>query len=175
MKEFFDKVDHNDRVLGKINRYEAHQLNIRHRAVHIFVQDTRGLWLMQKRSSRKDLDPLKWTTSCSGHVDAGESYIEAAERECVEELGINMSRNDLREIFRCSPCTETGAEFVRVYVAGKQFTNFTPDVSEIAEIDFYSVLELSKKCKEEEQIFSGSFLHLFRFVAPRLINYSRDS
>ena len=175
MKEYFDKVDQNDRVLGKISRLKAHRLNVRHRAVHIFVQHIRGLWLLQRRSCRKDSDPLKWTTSCSGHVDAGESYIEAAERECREELGIKISQNDLKEIFRCSPCPETDTEFVCVYVARKQFSNFTPDKSEIEEIDFYSLSELMEKCKKEEQIFSGSFLHLFRYVAPRLVRYSKES
>jgi isopentenyldiphosphate isomerase len=75
MTEYFDEVDENDRVLGVITREEAHKKNIRHRAVHVFVQNTRGQWLLQRRSSGKDLDPLKWTTSCSGHVDAGETYI----------------------------------------------------------------------------------------------------
>ena len=114
MTEYFDEVDENDRVLGVITREEAHKKNIRHRAVHVFVQNTRGQWLLQRRSSGKDLDPLKWTTSCSGHVDAGETYIHAAIRECSEELGIKISECDLKEIFRCSPCAETGMEFVRV-------------------------------------------------------------
>ena len=46
---------------------------------------------------------------------------------------------------------------------------------QIEEIDFYSLSELMEKCKKEEQIFSGSFLHLFRYVAPRLVRYSKES
>ena len=82
MTEYFDKVDQNDYVIGKISREEAHEFNLMHRAVHIFIKGKNGKWLLQKRSAKKDLDPLLLTTSCSGHVDSGESYSEAAVREC---------------------------------------------------------------------------------------------
>ena len=175
MTEYFDEVDQNDRVLRKITREDAHKDNIRHRAVHIFVKNTRGLWLLQRRSSAKDLDPLKWTTSCSGHVDAGESYIQAAIRECSEELGIKISECDLKEIFRCSPCAETGMEFVRVYKVEKQFEEFSPDQSEISEIEFYTSSKLMEKCKNEEERLSGSFVHIFKFLASRLNIYNSDN
>ena len=53
MNEYFDKVDHNDRVIGKISREQAHKFNLLHRAVHIFIKDTFGKWLLQKRSAEK--------------------------------------------------------------------------------------------------------------------------
>ena len=36
-----------------------------------------------------------------------------------EELGLTISTNELTEILRCSPCEETGMEFVRVYLIEK--------------------------------------------------------
>ena len=104
MTEYFDKVDQNDHVIGKISREQAHKFNLMHRAVHIFIKDKNGKWLLQKRSAKKDLDPLLLTTSCSGHVDSGESYLDAAVRECEEELGLTILSQDLTEILRCSPC-----------------------------------------------------------------------
>ena len=71
MTEYFDKVDQNDRVIGKISREEAHEFNLMHRAVHIFIKDQDGKWLLQRRSANKELDPLLMTNSCSGHVDSG--------------------------------------------------------------------------------------------------------
>ena len=41
--------------------------------------------------------------------------LEAAVRECMEELGVKVQKDSFNEIFRCSPCQETGNEFVRVY------------------------------------------------------------
>jgi isopentenyl-diphosphate delta-isomerase type 1 len=175
MTEYFDEVDQNDQILGQITRAEAHKHNIMHRAVHIFIQNESDLWLLQRRSSNKDLDPLKWTTSCSGHVDAGESYAQAALRECREELGIKITESDLKEIFRCNPCRETGMEFVRVYISEKKFEEFSPDICEISTIDFYTIPALIEKCKNEKETFSGSFLHLFQLIASRLETYSNDS
>lgn len=175
MTEYFDEVDQNDQILGQITRTEAHKHNIMHRAVHIFIQNESELWLLQRRSSNKDLDPLKWTTSCSGHVDSGESYVQAAVRECREELGIKITESDLKEIFRCNPCRETGTEFVRVYISKKKFKEFSPDLSEVSEIVFFTISTLIEKCKNEKEIFSGSFLHLFQFIASRLEAYSNDS
>ena len=175
MTEYFDEVDQNDQILKQISRTEAHKHNIMHRAVHIFIQNENDLLLLQRRSSNKDLDPLKWTTSCSGHVDAGESYIEAAVRECREELGIKITESDLKEIFRCNPCIQTGMEFVRVYISKKKFKEFSPEISEVSEIEFFTVPALIEKCKNEKEIFSGSFLHLFQLTASRLEAYSNDS
>ena len=175
MTEYFDKVDQNDYVIGKISREEAHEFNLMHRAVHIFIKGKNGKWLLQKRSAKKDLDPLLLTTSCSGHVDSGESYSEAAIRECREELGLTISINELTEILRCSPCEETGMEFVRVYVIEKKFEKITHSPDEIVDIFHYSIEDLSNETEAESAKFSRSFLHIFRLLRSKISTYSRDS
>src|SRR5262249_22085291 len=62
--------------------------NLLHRAVHIFVFNSRGELLLQKRSAHKDEYPNCYTSSASGHLAAGESYERAAPRELEEELGL---------------------------------------------------------------------------------------
>ena len=175
MTEYFDKVDHNDHVIGKISREQAHEFNLLHRAVHIFIKGQNGKWLLQKRSSKKDLDPLLLTTSCSGHVDSGETYLDAAVRECEEELGLTISSKDLTEILRCSPCKETGMEFVRVYLIEKIFKKITPSPNEIDEVVHFELEELVRKTETEKAKFSGSFLHIFSLINAKLSNHSRES
>ena len=175
MTEYFDKVDHNDHVIGKISREQAHKFNLLHRAVHIFIKDQNGKWLLQKRSAKKDLDPLLLTSSCSGHVDASETYLDAGVRECEEELGLRISSKDLTEILRCSPCRETGMEFVRVYLIEKISEKITPSPHEIDEIVYLKLEELVRKSETEKAKFSGSFLHIFSLIKAKLSNYSRES
>ena len=175
MTEYFDKVDQNDHVIGKISREQAHEFNLLHRAVHIFIKGQNGKWLLQKRSSKKDLDPLLLTTSCSGHVDSGETYLDAAVRECEEELGLTISSKDLTEILRCSPCKETGMEFVRVYLIEKIFKKITPSPNEIDEVVHFELEELVRKTETEKAKFSGSFLHIFSLINAKLSNHSRES
>ena len=138
--------------------------------------NTDTLALLESISSvKKDLDPLLLTTSCSGHVDSGESYAGAAVRECREELGLTISSQDLTEILRCSPCRETGMEFVRVYLIKRIFKKITPSSDEIDQIVYFEYDELIHKSETESAKFSGSFLHILHLVKGKLSNHSSDS
>ncbi len=87
--EQFDIVDEQDRVLGSALRNEVHgNPTLIHRVAHVLVFNSAGELYLQKRSSRKDVQPGKWDTSVGGHVDRGETYHAAALRETSEELGI---------------------------------------------------------------------------------------
>ena len=87
-EELFDVVDFEDRVLGQAPRSEVHAHRWMHRAVHIFVFNTQGELLIHQRSATKDECPLKFTSSASGHLHAGEDYETAAIRELAEELSL---------------------------------------------------------------------------------------
>ncbi len=88
-EELFDVVDHQDCVLGQAPRSEVHAHRWLHRAVHIFVFNSRGDLLIHQRSATKDECPLKFTSSASGHLHAGEDYETAAVRELMEELALD--------------------------------------------------------------------------------------
>lgn len=75
-------IDENDCELGIVSREEAHRTGLLHRVVIIYVFDKEGNILIQERLDGT-LDH-----SSAGHVDPGETYLEAAERELGEELGI---------------------------------------------------------------------------------------
>ena len=70
-EELFDVVDEKDEIIGLAKRGEVH-LNPRlmHRSVGVVVFNKKGEIFLQKRSISKDVDPGKWTISCSGHVGA---------------------------------------------------------------------------------------------------------
>ncbi|MCL4339369.1 NUDIX domain-containing protein [Patescibacteria group bacterium] len=88
--EVFAVVDENDRVVGEATRREVHKdKNLIHRSVGVAVFNSKGELFMQQRSHTKDTEPLKWTISCSGHVDKGDSYEQTAVRELKEELGLD--------------------------------------------------------------------------------------
>ena len=44
-----------------------------------------------------------WTTSCSGHLDSGEDYVDAAIRESKEELNLQIETEQLIELLRIPP------------------------------------------------------------------------
>jgi isopentenyldiphosphate isomerase len=87
-EDLLQLVDEEDRDAGTAARGRVHREGLRHRSVHVAVSDGHGRLLLQKRSSAKDTAPGKWDISVGGHLDPGESYLEAARRECGEEIGL---------------------------------------------------------------------------------------
>lgn len=88
--EVFDLVDEQDRVIGQVRRGDAHRNpELWHRSVQTLVLDSHGRVLLQLRSARKDLFPGYYCASASGHVIAGDTYEETAQRELEEELGVS--------------------------------------------------------------------------------------
>ena len=59
-------------------------------SVHILIKNSKGEYLIQKRSDLKKSLPGIWNLTC-GMVDAGEEEIDAIVREIKEELGIEVS------------------------------------------------------------------------------------
>ncbi len=112
--EYLDVVDENNRVIGTKSRQEIHEKALRHRSVHIFIFNTRGELYLQKRSPHKDQYPDHWDSSAAGHTDPGETPLEAAQRELMEELGLEVK---LTEVLQYPACLETGWEFATLFTA----------------------------------------------------------
>lgn len=152
-------VNHEDRVVGQAARSDVHAKGLLHRAVHVFLINPHGQLYLQRRSLGKDSAPGKWTTSCSGHVDAGEDYDFAARRELSEELGLKGDRN-LQKLFALPPSLMTGNEFVWVYACFSD-QQPVPDPIEIMDGTWVSSSELERWIQSSPEDFAGSFLWLW--------------
>ncbi len=129
--ELFDVVDEQDRVIGVRPRHEVHRLGLRHRAVHVLLFNRAGEVFLQKRSAFKDSEPGKKSTSCAGHLDAGEGYAAAAVRELGEELGLTPAQIPaLTRLFKLPPSHATGMEFVEIH-RGDHDGPFTLNAAEV--------------------------------------------
>jgi isopentenyl-diphosphate delta-isomerase len=71
-------VDENDVCIGAGSKQEATTKGIIHRVIRIFITNSKGEILLQRRSDNCYTSPGKWDQSVGGHVDEGESYDEAA-------------------------------------------------------------------------------------------------
>jgi isopentenyldiphosphate isomerase len=88
-------VDSNGQGMGTATRAEVHASGLPHRSVHVAVHDGAGHLLLQKRSLGKDTSPGLWDISVGGHLDAGETALQAAVRETGEEIGLVIAAQDL--------------------------------------------------------------------------------
>jgi isopentenyldiphosphate isomerase len=180
--DIFDVVDEHDRVLHQETRAEVHRRRLLHRAVHVLVFNPLGQVYAQRRSATKDTFPLRWTTSCSGHVDAGEDYSTAVLRELGEELGLHLppsallphpspettaisastanrkpqTVNQIFPFLKHPPCRDTGWEFIWIYTLTTA-APLKPDPAEVAEGRWVSVADLTDWMTSEPRAFTPSF------------------
>ena len=112
--EILDVVDENDNVIARKTRGEIHAQGLMHRAVHILVFNSKDELFLQKRSMNKDEQPGKWDSSAAGHVDSGETYLDCAQREIAEELGI-VADQSMEVLFKLPASALTGNEHCMVY------------------------------------------------------------
>jgi len=81
-------VDENDNPLGLMEKMEAHEKGLLHRAFSVFIFNEKGDFLLQQRAATKYHSPLLWSNSCCSHPRNGETVLEAANRRLMEEMGL---------------------------------------------------------------------------------------
>lgn len=82
------QVDEQDRPLGIVKREQVQRDRLITRCTYIFVYNSADLLCMHLRTAHKRLYPGFWDLAAGGVVGAGETYLQGAERELEEELGI---------------------------------------------------------------------------------------
>lgn len=97
LEEMVVLVDAEDREVGEMGKLAAHREGRLHRAFSVFLFNSRGELLLQKRAASKYHSPGLWSNTCCGHPRVGEGIAEAAERRLMEEMDLKCS---LRPIFR---------------------------------------------------------------------------
>jgi isopentenyl-diphosphate delta-isomerase len=89
-------VNEKDLPIGLMNKMEAHEKAVLHRAFSVFVLNDKNEVMLQQRAHHKYHSPLLWTNTCCSHQRAGETNIEAGKRRLYEEMGFNA---ELKELF----------------------------------------------------------------------------
>lgn len=167
IEDIFDVVNEQDEVIGQERRSIVHAKHLLHRASYVMIFNQKGEVLIQKRSATKDTFPNCWTSSVSGHVDAGETYLEAAHRELGEEVGI-WTKPPLREVAYEKAAPVTDYEFLRLYRVDLEgpFKILEDEVSEVRWLD---PRELTSQMNETPDLFTISFRFLWLKYADKLI------
>ena len=83
-------VDVNDQTLGTMEKLKAHQLGRLHRAVSVFIFNSKQELLLQQRAFTKYHSAGLWTNTCCSHPRSGELPISAAKRRLQEEMGLDV-------------------------------------------------------------------------------------
>lgn len=96
MEELIDVLDENGNKTGEVEtRNQVHNKGLYHRIVVVAVIDENGHILMQQRAKIVETNPFKWDVTSAGHIQAGQTSKDAAIRELLEEVGIEVKEDDL--------------------------------------------------------------------------------
>ncbi|KGK30301.1 NUDIX domain-containing protein [Cellulophaga sp. E6(2014)] len=99
MDELIDIVTDNGLKTGEtVLKSVAHRDGIFHQTVHIWFYTKNHQILLQQRGKDKNTFPLLLDVSVAGHIHAGEAIEVAALREIEEEIGLLVSKKDLKKI-----------------------------------------------------------------------------
>ncbi len=155
MKEELDIVDAHDNLISKADRAVAHKKGLLHRVVQVMLFNPEGELFVQQRSLYKDMYPGHWEGSLSGHVMAGESYKEAAERELHEELGVCTGH--LKEVLEFGLHGDEERVLAKLYVVKDFKGDVKPDLEEVKTGDFWSLKKLESELKHNKLLFHPLF------------------
>lgn len=86
-KENVILVNENDEQIGLMEKIEAHEKALLHRAFSVFILNDKGELMLQQRALHKYHSPGLWTNTCCSHQRDGESNITAGKRRLQEEMG----------------------------------------------------------------------------------------
>ncbi len=89
-------VDEDDRPVGEMDKLAAHTQGVLHRAFSVFVFNSDGGLLLQKRAQGKYHSGGLWSNTCCSHPRVGEKVMDAAKRRLIEEMGLDA---DLTHMF----------------------------------------------------------------------------
>ena len=90
-------VDEQDNELGVMEKLRAHKEGKLHRAISVFIYNSKGEFLLQQRAAGKYHSANLWTNTCCSHPRPGETVYDAAVRRLYEEMGLKC---ELKEVFR---------------------------------------------------------------------------
>jgi isopentenyl-diphosphate delta-isomerase len=159
-------VNEYDQEIGVLDKTEAHRGEGKlHRAISVFLYNSKGELLIQQRSKEKIVGALQWANTCCGNVRPGETYEACAERRLAEELGITCVHLEPAEIFMYqTPCNDEFSEhemdhiFVGIYEG-----EVTPNPVEVETYKWIAFSELTEELNRDQkhhtQIFSP-WLHI---------------
>ena len=83
-------VDEHDNAIGTMEKLEAHQKGLLHRAFSVLLFNSRGEMLLQKRASTKYHSAGLWTNACCSHPKQNEDIYLTVRNRLSYEMGIDV-------------------------------------------------------------------------------------
>lgn len=161
-------VDKNDVPLGTIEKMEAHEKAMLHRAFSIFIFNSKGEMLLQQRAANKYHSAGLWTNACCSHPYFEQDTLAAAEKRLREEMGFTTVLTKAFE-FVYKAAFDNGLtehEYDHVFI-GKYDGAIVPDTNEVKDFCYKSLNEIKSSMEAEPE----NYTVWFKIAFPKMEEY----
>ena len=170
MEEKVILVNENDEQLGLMEKMEAHQKALLHRAFSVFVFNKKGELMLQQRALDKYHSPGLWTNTCCSHQRSGESNLQAGKRRLQEEMGFECSLKELFSFVYKAPfdngLTEHELDHVMV---GHYDRDPVINPAEVASFKWMPMEDVKRDILEQPELYTEWFKIIFKEYQERLL------
>jgi len=162
-------VDKKDREIGSEFKLKAHREGKLHRAFSIFVFNSTGQMLLQRRALKKYHSGGLWTNTCCSHPKVGENILEAGHRRLKEEMGFDCKLVEVFSFVYKAKLDHNLAEYEFDHVLfGKFNRNPVINKNEVAETKWVDLDLLTKDLKINPQIYTFWFKKCYNKVLRKV-------
>lgn len=165
-------VDKDDNQLGLMEKIEAHEKAILHRAFSVFVFNDEGELMLQQRAKEKYHSPLLWTNTCCSHQRNGETNIQAGKRRLQEEMGFVCKLEEVFSFIYKAPFDNGLTEHELDHVMVGRFNN-DPVINK-KEVENYKWMPL-EAVKEDIKEKPEEYTAWFKIIFEKSYNKLKES
>lgn len=151
-------VNEQDVELGVMEKMEAHEKALLHRAFSVFIFNDRHELLLQQRAISKYHSGGLWTNTCCSHPRPGEAIADAALRRLKEEMGFETVLSKAFDFTYKAPFSNglTEHEFDHVFV-GTYNGVIEPNIDEVESYAFHSLSSVEEMLQNNPDDFTVWF------------------
>lgn len=168
-EEIIPIVNEQDEVIDIRRISQVHQEGLLHREAYVYLINLKKEVLLQKRKDNGLFDH-----SAAGHFPITESYVQGAKREFEEELGTNISIDELQEL--CYQRMDSikphyrNQRFVKVYLLSKDIAleQFNTDPLEVAQVKYFTKPQVQVLLQHPSLITASAKLLIEKYILQRL-------
>jgi isopentenyl-diphosphate delta-isomerase len=155
-------VNEDDEKIGLMEKIEAHEKALLHRAFSVFVINHKNEIMLQQRALGKYHSPGLWTNTCCSHQRDGETNIMAGKRRLQEEMGFSTNLQELFHFIYVAPFDNglTEHEFDHVMIGHyEEDPVINPD--EVASFKWMTADAIKKDMEQQPEIYTEWFKIIF--------------
>lgn len=161
-EELFQTYDETGRAGPLVARSRVHREGLWHRAANVLLFRPNGTLILQQRAASKDVCPGRWDLSAAEHLKPGETFIEAAARGLIEELGLHgvelePACSERRQVFEADGVLDR--EMQQTF-RGATDASVVPDPAEVADVREVSLTLLAEEMDLAPEQFTPWFLSI---------------